>query len=184
MTSTVVNLEVLQKALGFRFGDHNLVRTALGSRGDDTEREWLAEVGRAAVVSVLCEQGPLGVRTCLTDESLTRVGVKLGVGASAVCCVLGAIRFDISYKKQIGVLQGVFANLFDLPAKDGNRQFVQFHNALNGDSFTEMERLLTINNNLVHDRTKDNGDTALMLVLKRRKGRGVAGIYRSMRPSD
>jgi hypothetical protein len=166
MASASLNLEVIQQALGFRFGDHQQLKVALGVRGDAEDRAWLAEVGRAAVVSVLCEQGPKAVREFLSSESLAGVAAKSSLAdADAVCCVLGAIRLDVSHKKRISELQGVFAGLFDVPMKDSNREFTHFHNALLTESSATLQQLLAVNPALVHGRTKKDGSTALMLVL-------------------
>jgi hypothetical protein len=175
MSTPAVNLETLQNALGYRFGNHQLLKTALS--GD----KWLADVGCAAVVSVLCEIGADKVHECMSKESLARVSAKLAVECD-VFCILGAIRLDISGKKRISQLQEVFAGLFHLPSKDGNREFVQFHNVLNNGSAAELEDRLKVNSELVHATTKDGGNTALMLVINRRVRRG--GVPQRFRPSD
>jgi hypothetical protein len=161
-----VNLETLQKALHYRFGNHKLLRTALAND------EWLAEVGRAAVTTVLGDLGAAKVRECRSDESLKRIASKLSVECN-VFCILGAIRLDISHKKSIARLQEVFVGLFDLPSKNGNREFVRFHNVLNNGSSADLEARLKINSELVHTHTKNVGNTALMMVLSRRLFRGV-----------
>ena len=176
MSAPAVNLETLQKALGYRFGNHQLLKSALV--GD----KWLAEVGRAAVVSSLCEFGEDRVHRCLSKESLSRVSAKLAVECD-VFCLFGAIRMDISHKKTIRRIEEVFAQLFDLPSQDGNREFVQFHNVLNNGSAGDLERSLNVNKELVHVHTKNGGNTALMLVINRRIRRGVPHRFRLIGPN-
>jgi hypothetical protein len=110
MSTPAANLETLQRAVGYRFGNHQLLKTALS--GD----EWLAEVGRAAVISVLSEFGADKVRQCLSEQCLSRIAAKLEVECD-VFCILGAIRLDISSKRPISKLEEVFTRLFNLPSK-------------------------------------------------------------------
>jgi hypothetical protein len=173
------NLESFQKLIGYRFGNHKLLQTALKVKlCENVDRHWLITVGQSSIATVLCRHGPGTFAWCSSDDGWSLVADNMGsVDEEMALAVLGAICVDYSPKKKTGVLASVFEALFDLPTEQHSKAFVVFHNTLHNGTIEAIERCLIANPDLVYWETS-KGFNPLMLVVQRRRRYGNFRLFR------